>query len=123
RDYFHGSFLKCMKDVLSLPHEGPAVPASRPDQTLFHVSSEELDMANLRTHTRRIDGNLTKRHSNNRRALALAAAAATLACGAAAHATTGQWVVNGGGSWSVSANWSGGVPNATDDVANLGAID
>src|SRR5438046_1158184 len=105
-----------MKDVLSLPHEGPAVPALRPDQTLFHVSSEEFDMTNLRTRTRRFDGNLTKRQSNHRRALALAAAA-TLTCGAAAQATTGQWVVNGGGSWSVSANWSGGVPNASDDVA------
>src|SRR5439155_5450467 len=30
---------------------------------------------------------------------------------------------NGGGNWSNSSNWSGGVPNATDDVANFAAID
>ena len=50
---------------------------------------------------------------------ALLGAVALLSLPLAGHATIGTWNVDASGSWTNSANWSGGVPVAAGDTANL----
>ncbi|HYO09268.1 MAG TPA: autotransporter-associated beta strand repeat-containing protein [Tepidisphaeraceae bacterium] len=56
--------------------------------------------------------------------LKLAAATAMAAACAPVYAASGTWTTNGGGNWSDTANWTGGIfPNAVDDIAAFNTLD
>src|SRR5689334_20250443 len=67
---------------------------------------------------------LSARRGHGRRAAWVAAAVAAAAAAVAvparpASATTGTWNVDASDVWSNSARWTGGIPTAAGDTANL----
>ena len=85
-------------------------------------SFEKLTTASPRCRISRIP----RAKKNGSLALLAAAAAATVASVGSlrsASAATGQWITDGGGAYSSTANWQGGVvPNATDDIADFNSL-
>ena len=55
----------------------------------------------------------------SRHGLALAIGIALLAVSSANAQTAGTWNLNGNGNWNTAGNWTGGIPNGIDDIANI----